>query len=312
MTFWEWLAANWPDVVKEFALPAAAILIPTIIAITLARRERVSASENAARQRKLDAGAQILLALAPLASMQADERNMQQHLWDLRARVAVYRAWISPDDISGDWLAYRHKEGMLLWVTAMYVIDALGGPSKISDQQLVEFLGPPHRWAAMTSEMLAGWLRGDVVERDLAMDGERIRLSLPDGDSMKGPAAPPEEDSSRSAPNPDVPPSSTADAAPPTPVQQSNAVGPDSNADTTPPTTESEPSGHHASQPEPSAAHAPTAADSSDQANHGTSDTPTTDAPTAALNTPAATAQQADAQHTAREGGHTDVTDTRE
>lgn len=179
MNFWEWAAAvNWWEVLKDAAIPVAAILIPTWLAVRMSKGERESARLDGERERRLDAGAGIIVALAPLASMSAVHQSLQEPLWDLRARIAVYRAWISVDDISGDWLALRHREGMILWAHALDIIDAAGGPNAITDDQLLEFLSPAHQWAATTTEMFSGWLSGHVKTEALQNDGARILEAL--------------------------------------------------------------------------------------------------------------------------------------
>lgn len=93
MTFSDWVASvDWLTVAGSIAIPVAAILISARIAIGLSRAEREMLREDNQRERRLDAGANVVLALAPLASLQATEQSMQDHLWELRARIAVYRA----------------------------------------------------------------------------------------------------------------------------------------------------------------------------------------------------------------------------
>lgn len=207
-----WLTTvNWGNVAIDIAIPVAAILVPTIIAVRLSRSERRHAEadrqeerrialedrENARRaaiedrqeerraaendrrlERRLEAGAGVIVAVAPLASMQLNQ-PVQQHLWEFRARLAVYRAWISADDRSGDWLALRHREGMTLWSEADRTMDAIGGPAAISVEGMLDLLRPAHEWAASTTEMFTAFLSGHAGDVDLLRDGARIMDAYP-------------------------------------------------------------------------------------------------------------------------------------
>lgn len=186
MTFLEWLASlNWLAISATVALPSLAILVPTIISIRLFKAARAAAldDQKVARAdvredqkvaRRLDAGGNVILALAPLASLINVNRDMQPMLWDLRARIAVYRAWITPGDLSGDWLSLRHREGMRLWFQAMDEINSRGGPNRLADEEVLGFLTPAHTWAATTTEMFSGWLSGHIDTSVLSNDGARI------------------------------------------------------------------------------------------------------------------------------------------
>ena len=159
--------------VADIALPVLAILVPTIIAIRLFRAERRDVRAADARARRMDAAAGVIMALAPMASIQPNER-MQEKLWDLRARIAVYRTWIEDGDLSGDWLALRHREGMHRWAQVMEELSAYGGIYKMIDDELLAILEPSHRWAAETLEMLSAWMHGDIPVTRLRTDGARI------------------------------------------------------------------------------------------------------------------------------------------
>jgi len=184
MTFIHWLVSiDWGQVVVTIAIPVAAIIVPTLIAIRLARAERRDALETRKRERCLEAGASVIVALAPLASLFDLASPMQGHLWDLRARIAVYRAWIEPGDLSGDWLALRHREGMRLWSEAFALVVQKGGPAGIDYDSLLGVLQPAHEWAASMTELFSGWLSGNVTTEALRVDGARIMERYPQPES---------------------------------------------------------------------------------------------------------------------------------
>lgn len=94
--FASWVAADGRRLLGDIIIPVAAILIPTLIAVNIARIERRTARqecEDAARdrqrERRLDAAAGVIAALAPLASFSDVDQPMQQHFWELRASRAT-------------------------------------------------------------------------------------------------------------------------------------------------------------------------------------------------------------------------------
>lgn len=168
---WKFLCQiDWTGVI----IPVFAILIPTIIAIRLARRERSAAREDriearadAAKERRLQASEGVIVGLAHLISVDPTNAPMQERLGELRGRIAVYRAWIEPDDLSGDWLALQHTQGMRLWSIAME------SANNISGGQLVN-LGPPRQWAQSTIETFSGWLSGQIDVEVLRAEGAEM------------------------------------------------------------------------------------------------------------------------------------------
>lgn len=180
--FWREFGRWWADdglrLLGDVVIPVAAILIPTVIAIRLARSERHNATHDRKIERRLQAGAEVITALAPLASIRADQ-PIQEHLWKLRSAIAVYRAWLDRSDPSGDWLALRHREGMTLWSQAMSRINRLARPDAVTPEGMVELLEEQWAWAAHTTEMFTGYLSGHVPEKDLLADGARILKAHP-------------------------------------------------------------------------------------------------------------------------------------
>lgn len=169
-----------PDQIRALAIdvliPLAAILVPTLISIGLYRAERKSAAEDRAAERRLEAGAEIARAIAPLASFDAVSGDMRQIIAELRGRITIYRAWTSPDDIVGDWLALRFKQLMKVWG------DTLGSfePDGMALGDIMEAQRPAHNYSAETAEMLTGWLAGHVSTETIRVDGARILAGRPD------------------------------------------------------------------------------------------------------------------------------------
>lgn len=184
--------------IADVAIPVAAIIVPTLIAIRLSRserltaeaarrEERLSAIEDRRIERRLEAGAGVIVALAPLSTMNLHE-PVWPYLWELRARIAVYRAWIVSDDRSGDWLGLRHREGMAIWSRTALLLANAGGPNQFTVEGQLELTHRAHEWAHTTTEMFTGYLSGHVPIEHLLVDGARILKAYPrdDGDAEPG------------------------------------------------------------------------------------------------------------------------------
>lgn len=159
--------------VIDVLIPVASILVPTVIAIWLARSERQGAEESRYLERRRQAAEPVILALAHFVSIDPVNDPMGPQLRDLRGRIAVYRASLDKDDVlSGDWLALRHKSGMRVWSDAFDLIQESGGnPDAELTQQAVE---PGHTWANETIELFSSWLAGSATDEDLKLDGARL------------------------------------------------------------------------------------------------------------------------------------------
>lgn len=164
------------DVAIDVLIPVAAILIPTLISIGLYRAERREAANDRARERRLEAGAEIARALAPLGTIDGTSEDMRPLLADLRGRITIYRAWTTTDDIVGDWLALRYKEGMRTWTSTLAAFD----PNGMSYEQVLQAQRPAHDWSASTAEMFTGWLAGHVTTEQIRTDGARILKKYPE------------------------------------------------------------------------------------------------------------------------------------
>ncbi|MGR0320418.1 hypothetical protein [Agromyces sp. ZXT2-3] len=182
MDFVEWLeSVNWWDVIKDVLLPALGILIPTSIAIYLARNERVAAERSHAIERRLAAGSEILRVLSRMVTMNGVAEPMRDTLRDLRGSVAVFRASSGKEVLAGDWLALQYQQGVWLWSVAMHTIDESGGPGALGDDELDSIMSPPRTWAQTTLETFSGWLSGNLGDQVLVKQGADIvaRLGVP-------------------------------------------------------------------------------------------------------------------------------------
>ncbi|MGX1932056.1 hypothetical protein [Microbacterium resistens] len=160
----------------DVLLPIAAILVPTFISIGLYRAERRAAAADRARERLLEAGAEIAKALAPLATFNGIAEDLKPILSEVRGRITIYRAWSTPDDIVSDWLPLRFRELMAVWSDTLGAIE----PAGMHLGEIMEAQRPAHSSAAVMVETFTGWLAGHVTIEQIREDGARILREHPE------------------------------------------------------------------------------------------------------------------------------------
>jgi hypothetical protein len=169
-----------PDQIKELAIdvliPLAAILVPTLISIALYRAERKSAAADRAAERRLESGSEIARAIAPLASFDGVTGDLRPIVAELRGRITIYRAWTTPGDIVGDWLALRFRKLMSVWGSTLGSFE----PEGMTLTAIMDAQRPAHDYSAETAEMLTGWLSGNVPTETLRADGAKLLAELAD------------------------------------------------------------------------------------------------------------------------------------
>jgi hypothetical protein len=67
--FWRWFSDEGVGLIGDIVIPTAAILIPTGIAVWLAARERAASKAGDAQARRLNAGGDVIVALAAMVSL---------------------------------------------------------------------------------------------------------------------------------------------------------------------------------------------------------------------------------------------------
>jgi len=158
--------------ISDFAIPVAAILVPTAIAVWLARSERKSAERSRYLERRTTAAEPVILTLAQFISLDPVHEPVQAHLRELRGRIAVYRTTLTQEDaLSGDWLALQHERGMLLWLTGMQTMDQSGDRSEAF---VMGAFSAGRAWANTTMQTLSGWLAGHVGDNVLQRQGAAL------------------------------------------------------------------------------------------------------------------------------------------
>ncbi|WIE71419.1 hypothetical protein [Curtobacterium sp. MCJR17_020] len=158
--------------ISDIVIPVAAILVPTAIAIWLARSERKSAERSRYLERRTAAAEPIILSLAQFISLDPVHEPIQAHLRELRGRIAVYRTTLDTEDaLSGDWLALQHERGMLLWWSAMQTMD---GSTDRSEAFILGAFSEGRTWANATMQTLSGWLAGHISDDVLKRQGAAL------------------------------------------------------------------------------------------------------------------------------------------
>lgn len=159
-----------PELVRDVLVPSLSILIPTGVAIWLARRERQDARASLRRERVLAAASPIFEDLATIMHLDVQEHDWRPHLSRLRAHTATFRAALDHDDtLMSDWLALRHREGMSLLEATLQMLP--GTPFGRYDATAMPAI---QAWANVTMQQMQGWMSGSVPPEWFAQDGGRI------------------------------------------------------------------------------------------------------------------------------------------
>jgi hypothetical protein len=176
------LSVDWWSIVRDAAIPVAAILVPTFIAVRLARNERLAADRGRYLEARRLAAQSVIIALARMVSVDPTAEPLQEKIRDLRGHIAVYRTVLSERDLlSGDWLGLKHQQGMSLWSTAMDELEQRNGSLTFGIEEKLEILRPAQAWAHATMETFSGWLGNHVPDETLQREGALL-LSRNGGD----------------------------------------------------------------------------------------------------------------------------------
>lgn len=164
---------DWIPLAADLIVPALSILVPTGVAIWLARRERQDNRASLQRERLLSAAAPLFVDLAELIHLDPVRQDFRPALSTMRAHIASFRAALDREDsLASDWLGLRHREGMHLLEAAATPIQ---GPSGMRIAQYDE-AGPERvqAWSNTTMQQLQGWISGEVQADWIRSDGARI------------------------------------------------------------------------------------------------------------------------------------------
>lgn len=187
--FLDWAAEDGARWLGDVVIPVFAILVPTLIAVRLAKRERTEsrlaarserddAADKDERSRRLEAGKDVIVALAGMVSFDPLHENVRPILSEIRARIAVYRAWSPDPDVSGDWLVLKSNEGNLLWARVFAQIDeasqSIAPGYEPGADWVFSVAHEAHAWASETVDTFSRWLRGDISDQALLEEGQAL------------------------------------------------------------------------------------------------------------------------------------------
>lgn len=99
---------------------------------------------------------------------------MRDSFRELLGSIAVYRASLGKDTLSGEWLALQHHQGLWHWSQAVSYLDEVGGSNAITDDEFDEIMAASRGWAQDTFDTFTGWMSGSVSDAVLAFQGRAI------------------------------------------------------------------------------------------------------------------------------------------
>ena len=170
------------DLLTTIVLPSAAILIPTVLAITLAVLERRAARRARAQERTDRVSEDVLESLAFFVSANPIAEEMAPEMRRLRSRVALLQTLPGARIRRvGLWLALEVEIGLPLYSAAMVIYRQIENPS-IDDH--LEVFRLPQKWFHDCMVRLTVWMRGEV--KDEAIE-ERIDQLSKGAISPRGP-----------------------------------------------------------------------------------------------------------------------------
>jgi len=157
--------------------------IASVVAWRTFVAQRRHEKESRYEERLRIASENVLLALAPLVTVNPLAEPVEGMLRELRARIIIYQSMLREGEaFSGDWLALQRRHGMGLFERVMNPPRS-DGPPRIQirmDDPLVLF-AEPHDWANSVMQTFSGWLRGDVEDDVLLREGaELLKKYMPD------------------------------------------------------------------------------------------------------------------------------------
>lgn len=159
------------DIITGIALPAAAIIISTWVAVGLAKSERVAAAAARAEERSDGAFVRALTALATLNTINLRAESVAEPLRDLRVGLTLLDA-ASPkhdNDLLSEWFEAERLAGLAQSGESMRRLDlAPKTPSSEADVEKIVAAGAPlNTWARDFASNLRFWRRKGATDVQL-------------------------------------------------------------------------------------------------------------------------------------------------
>lgn len=158
------------DIVSGIAVPAAAILVSTWVAVGLARSERKSAARARLEERIDAAFVRTLTALAQLNTINLRAESVAEPLRELRVGLTLLASLSSKpdDDLLGEWFEAERVAGNEQVRESMRRLQLVPDPlrSDADVEKAVAAGGPVNSWARDFAYRLRHWHRhGATVEQ---------------------------------------------------------------------------------------------------------------------------------------------------
>lgn len=178
------------QIIAGLAIPSAAIIISTLVAVTLAKSERLAATAARAEERAQmaadrlddrsdDAFVRALMALATLNTINLRAESVAEPFRDLRIGLTLLEA-ASPqvdNDLLGEWFEAERLAGMAQAGRSMESLALL--PARPSNDDEVEAIvaagAPLNIWARDFANNLRHWRQKGASRSDLVTLAENAK-----------------------------------------------------------------------------------------------------------------------------------------
>ncbi|MHA7154985.1 hypothetical protein [Arthrobacter sp. TMN-50] len=159
------------EIITGIAVPAAAIIISTWVAVGLAKSERIAAAAARSEERSDGAFVRALIALATLNTINLRAESVAEPLRDLRVGLTLLEA-SSPkhdNDLLAEWFEAERVAGLVQSTESMRKLAlAPKTPSSDADLDAIVAAGAPlNTWARDFANNLRLWRRKGATEAQL-------------------------------------------------------------------------------------------------------------------------------------------------
>ncbi|MGM0928840.1 MAG: hypothetical protein ACQEXN_03915 [Actinomycetota bacterium] len=159
------------EIIAGIAVPAAAIIISTWVAVGLAKSERVAAADARVEERSDGAFVQTLIALATLNTINLRAESVAVPLRDLRVGLTLLEAASSKKDdgLLAEWFEAERVAGLAQTRESMRGL-ALAPKNPASDADLDTIIvagAPLNTWARNFANNLRLWRRTGLTDSRL-------------------------------------------------------------------------------------------------------------------------------------------------
>lgn len=159
------------DVITGIAVPAASILISTLVAIRLARSERMAAAAARAEERVDAAFVRVLTALATLNTINLRAESVAEPMRELRVGLTLLDAAAPPaaGDLLAEWFEAERLAGIAQTTKTMQLLAVTPQDLRTDAdiEQVVAAGAPLNTWARDFANRLRVWKRDGASDSEL-------------------------------------------------------------------------------------------------------------------------------------------------